>query len=33
MLTASAGLMAIALAAMAANRRTLDVAPASSRNS
>jgi predicted MFS family arabinose efflux permease len=33
MLTASAGLMAIALAAMAANRRTLDVAPTSSRNS
>jgi predicted MFS family arabinose efflux permease len=33
MLTASAGLMAAALVAMAANRRTLDVAPASSRNS
>ena len=33
MLTASAGLMGIALAGMAANRRTLDVAPASSRNS
>ncbi len=33
MLTASAGLMAIALAAMAANRQTLDVAPTSSRNS
>lgn len=33
MLTASAGLMAAALVAMAANRQTLDVAPASSRNS
>jgi predicted MFS family arabinose efflux permease len=33
MLTASAGLMAVALAGMAANRQTLDVAPASSRNS
>jgi predicted MFS family arabinose efflux permease len=33
MLTASAGLMAAALAGMAANRQTLDVAPASSRNS
>ncbi len=33
MLTASAGLMAAALVAMAANRHTLDVAPASSRNS
>jgi predicted MFS family arabinose efflux permease len=33
MLSASAGLMAAALVAMAANRQTLDVAPASSRNS
>ena len=33
MLTASAGLMAAALAGMAANRKMLDVAPASSRNS
>jgi predicted MFS family arabinose efflux permease len=33
MLTASAGLMAVALVGMAANRRMLDVAPASSRNS
>ncbi|BBZ49990.1 MFS transporter [Mycobacterium heidelbergense] len=33
MLTASAGLMAAALAGMAANRQTLDVARASSRNS
>jgi predicted MFS family arabinose efflux permease len=33
MLTASAGLMGVALAGMAANRRMLDVAPASSRNS
>ncbi len=33
MLTASAGLMAAALVAMAANLQTLDVAPASSRNS
>jgi len=33
MLTASAGLMTAALAGMAANRQTLDVAPASSRNS
>jgi predicted MFS family arabinose efflux permease len=33
MLTASAGLVAIALAGMAANRQMLDVAPPSSRNS
>jgi predicted MFS family arabinose efflux permease len=33
MLTASAGLMGVALAGMAANRQMLDVAPASSRNS
>ncbi|CPR13069.1 sugar transporter family protein [Mycobacterium bohemicum DSM 44277] len=33
MLTASAGLVAVALAATAANRRVLDVAPPSSRNS
>ena len=33
MLTASAALMGVALAAMAANRRMLDVAPARSRNS
>lgn len=33
MLTASAGLMAAALAGMAANRQVLDVAPASSRDS
>jgi predicted MFS family arabinose efflux permease len=33
MLTASAGLMGVALAGIAANRRMLDVAPASSRNS
>jgi predicted MFS family arabinose efflux permease len=33
MLTASAGLMGVALAAMAANRHMLDVAPASSRDS
>ena len=33
MLTASAGLMAAAVAGMAANRKMLDVAPASSRNS
>jgi predicted MFS family arabinose efflux permease len=33
MLAASAGLMGVALAGMAANRRMLDVAPASSRNS
>ena len=33
MLTASAGLMTAALAGMAANRKMLDVAPASSRNS
>ena len=33
MLTASAGLMGVALAGMAANRQTLDVALASSRNS
>jgi predicted MFS family arabinose efflux permease len=33
MLTASAGLMGVALAGIAANRRVLDVAPTSSRNS
>ncbi|MGO9929339.1 MAG: MFS transporter [Mycobacterium sp.] len=33
MLTASAGLMGVALAGIAANRRMLDVAPATSRNS
>jgi predicted MFS family arabinose efflux permease len=33
MLSASAGLMGVALAGMAANRRMLDVAPATSRNS
>jgi predicted MFS family arabinose efflux permease len=33
MLTASAGLMGVALAGIAANRRVLDVAPTSSRDS
>jgi predicted MFS family arabinose efflux permease len=33
MLSASAGLMGVALAGIAANRRMLDVAPATSRNS
>jgi predicted MFS family arabinose efflux permease len=33
MLTASAGLMGVALAGMAANRQLLDVAPTSSRDS
>jgi hypothetical protein len=33
MLTASAALMGVALAGMAANQQMLDVAPASSRNS